>query len=54
MEEKPIVDDNSLNVISMTSNILHTLQITIPLMVSLNVKEEEHYDDEGDLSMLTS
>ena len=38
----------------MTSQVLQTLQITLPLMLSMNVKEEDPYDDEGDLSMLTT
>ena len=48
------VEDHSLSVISMTSQVLQTLQITLPLMLSMNVKEEDPYGDEGDLSMLTT
>ena len=48
------IEDNSLSVISMTSQVLQTLQITLPLMLSVNVKDEDPYGDDGDSSMLTT
>lgn len=52
---KPVViDDQSKSVIAFTSQMIRTLQITIPLMIASSKEEEELLDDDDDSEMMTT
>lgn len=51
---KPVViDDQSKSVIAFTSQMIRTLQITIPLMIASSKEEDELFDDD-DSEMMTT
>ena len=49
-----VIDDQSKSVIAFTSQMIRTLQITIPLMIASSREEEELFDDDDDSEMMAT